>query len=138
MNRVPVAFEGISQRFDQERIVVNDEQPQWRGSGPGERDATRAPAGASETGKISRMSVPCPGATLDLDVRVVPLDHPVNHREPEAGAALALGGEERLEAAPPSVLIHADAGIGNLHLHRARRTFFHPAAAGFARHGCAR
>ena len=48
----------------------------------------------------------------------------VDHREAETGAALALGGEERLEAAAARLLVHADAGVAHLDAARAA-----PAAA---------
>jgi hypothetical protein len=51
---------------------------------------------------------------VDLEFRAVALDHAVHHGEAEAGAALALGGEERLQAAPPRFIVHADAGVRDL------------------------
>ena len=60
---------------------------------------------------------------IDADLRAVPLHHAVDHREPQAGAALTLGREERFETAAARVVIHADAGVGDLHQHvpRVRR-----------------
>ena len=51
--------------------------------------------------------------------RAVPLHHAVHHRQAQAGAAFALGGEERLEAAAPRILVHADAGVDDLDSTRA-------------------
>ena len=72
--------------------------------------ATAAAAGRA-IAKLMRTSVPLPGSLSISSVGAVPLRHAVDHREPEAGAALALGGEERLEAAAARVLVHADAGV---------------------------
>ena len=49
----------------------------------------------------------------DVDLCAVAAHHAIDRGEPEAGAALALGGEERLHAAPPHLVVHADAGVGD-------------------------
>jgi hypothetical protein len=46
----------------------------------------------------------------------VPLHDPVDHREAQPGAALALRGEEGLEAAPARVLVHAAPGVAHFHM----------------------
>ena len=58
--------------------------------------------------------VPLPDRALDFDLRVVPLRDAVNHGQAQAGAALALGGEERLQTAAAGFLVHADAGVASL------------------------
>ena len=49
----------------------------------------------------------------DVDLRAVAPHHAIDRGEAEAGPALALGGEERLHAAPPHLVVHADAGVGD-------------------------
>jgi len=44
----------------------------------------------------------------------VSLRHAVHHRQAQAGTALALGGEEGFEAAPPRVFIHADPRVAHV------------------------
>ena len=76
--------------------------------------------------KLRRMVVPLPSALSISISRPVPLHHAIDHGKPEARAALAFGGEERLQAAAAGVLVHADAGVGhldvNLRARRSRRT----------------
>ena len=43
---------------------------------------------------------------------------PYTEGRPRPGAALALGGEERLDAAAAGLLVHADAGVDDLDAHR--------------------
>jgi hypothetical protein len=50
---------------------------------------------------------------LDLDPTPVGLDDAVNHRQPQAGAVNALGGEEGLEDASERDLVHADSLVGD-------------------------
>ena len=76
-------------------------------TGRGSRDAAKDQAHA---GALA-------GLAFDLEIGAVPLRDAVHHGEPEARAARALGGEERLEAAAARVLVHADAGVDDLEHH---------------------
>ena len=58
------------------------------------------------------------------------LHHAIHHRQPQARAALALGGVEGLKTATPGLLVHPDSGIGDLHVHMARRIVSAATAAG--------
>jgi hypothetical protein len=46
--------------------------------------------------------------------RVLPLHRPVDHRQAEPRAAFAFGREERLEAAPPRLLVHTDTRVADI------------------------
>ena len=81
------------------------------------RGAAARRAAAPAAGNVRRNVRALAGRALDVDVRAVALRDAVDHRESQAGAALALGGEERLEAAAPRVLVHADAAVGDLDEH---------------------
>jgi len=50
----------------------------------------------------------------------VALRYAVDHGEPEASAALALGGEKGLEAAAARLVVHARAAVAHLELDRLR------------------
>jgi hypothetical protein len=56
---------------------------------------------------------------FDFNLRAVSLCRAVHHRQAQASAALALGGEERFQATPSGVLIHADARVAHFDLHAA-------------------
>ena len=118
---VAVALQRVAQRLEQHRIVVDDQHAQAR-----RRGAARAPAVPiagrlrQRIGNTRRTVVPLPGALSISRSAPCRCDHAVHHREAEAGAALALGGEERLEAAAPRLLVHADAGVADLDRDAAR------------------
>src|SRR5882672_3233107 len=57
------------------------------------------------------------GPAFDVESGAMPLRHAIDHRQAQARATFALGGEKRLETAAPRVLIHADAGVGDFELH---------------------
>ncbi len=67
---------------------------------------------------------------LDFEIGAVALGDAVDHRQPQAGAARALGGEERFETAAARVLVHAHARVLHFEQHDLR-----PAARGEARCG---
>ena len=90
---------------------------QTRGSTPCTRRHTGVCMRAGEHESHGRALA---GRAVDLELRAVPLDHAVHHGEPEPGAALALGREERLEAAAPRLVVHADAGVGDFDVTRSR------------------
>ena len=56
----------------------------------------------------------------DVDVGAMALGDAVHHRQPEAGTAFALGGEEWLQAAAARGFVHAGAGVADLDEHAAR------------------
>ena len=51
---------------------------------------------------------------LDADLAPMLLDDSVHLSQTQAGTALALGGEERLEDAHPHVRCHSHASVGHL------------------------
>ena len=87
-------------------------------SGPDGLSLGRGRCGHREP-KANRSSLP--DRALDFDVRVMPPRHPVNHGEAEAGAALALGGEERLQATAAGLLVHSHARVRHLDIYLLRR-----------------
>ncbi len=108
----------------------------------------RRPAVCAAGGRAAPVSTNCPvsagsrgghehqphggalaGRAVDLQVRAVPLHHAVNHGEAEAGAAFALGGEERFEAAAAGFLVHADAGVAHFRDDRGHAGLAQPACA---------
>ena len=54
------------------------------------------------------------GRALDIQFSAVALDHAVDHRETETGAAFALGRKKGLEAAAARIFIHTDTRIADL------------------------
>jgi hypothetical protein len=112
---VAIGLERVTQRLQQQRIVVDDENAQRRG-----RRRLRA-ARPRRRGRRDREAHAhqCALAEFAFDVQAgtVTLGNAVNHREPESGAACALRREERFEAAPPRVFIHADALVLHLEQH---------------------
>jgi hypothetical protein len=58
---------------------------------------------------------------LDDDFGAVPADDAVDHCQAKAGAALTLGGEERLQAALLRLFVHADARVSHFEPHAAGR-----------------
>ena len=75
-----------------------------------EFDARRGPAQRQpqhETRPEARRTVQRNGAA-------VPLHRAVHHRQAQAGAPLAFGGEERFQASLPGLLAHARAGVFDL------------------------
>ena len=83
-----------------------------RGGGASCCSRTVMPVGAR--GKISRMVVPRPSSLSISSSPPCRCTMPNTIGSPEPGAALALGGEERFEAAAARGLAHADAVV--LHL----------------------
>ena len=114
-----IGLERVTQRLQQQRIVVDDENAQRRGRrrlwAVPDRDCRRLRD--RETHAHQRALA---GFALDFQIGAVTLGDAVNHREPESGAARALGREEWLQAAPSRVLIHADALVFDIQQHDLR------------------
>ena len=66
--------------------------------------------------------------TLDLDIGAVALHGAIHHRKSKAGAALALGREERLQTSAARFLIHPDAGVDDLEPSDLRTSACEPSA----------
>ena len=117
---VAVLLQDVPQRFCEHRVIVHQQDPQ---AGQGLlRTRTGAGGRHDRIGHREDQAHESAAAhgTLDLELRAVTLHHAVDHGEPEARAALPLRGVEGLEASAPRLLVHADAGVGDFHLHLPR------------------
>ena len=119
---VTVAPERGAQRFEHERIVVDDEDRQRTRRGLVRDGLRRNRCCRLRRGERDPHGRALMQRAVDFQLRAVSSHHAVDHGETEAGAALALGREERLQAAPSRFLVHADAGIRDFQLHGLARS----------------
>ena len=99
------------------RLVVHRQHPQRTRRFRSQRRARArraASTDASTSGNAMRKVVPVARRRADLDVPAVLLDDAEHHRQTQAGATFAFGGEERLEHARLDLGAHAHARIGDL------------------------
>jgi hypothetical protein len=84
--------------------------------------STAGDAETAGTGKTEAYGCPLAGGALNLNLGAVSLHRPVDHRETQTRATLALRRKERLEATAPCVLVHTHARIGDLENHSRQRS----------------
>src|SRR5262249_51401655 len=109
-----VLLERLAQGFAHDRVVVDEQDAQpLRGHRYLEAATDRRRA-CPRCGGAQLDRGPATRLALDLQRAAVPLHHPVHHGQSQPGAALALRGEEWLEAPVARRLIHTDTGIDDL------------------------
>ncbi len=109
---VAFVFERVSQRLENHRVVIDEQQPQLADG--------RDPLATSERPRLQRhpetrcrmRGAPADG-TIYLQLGAVTLRDAVDHRETEPRATHALGREERLQAVASSVLVHSHAVVAD-------------------------
>ena len=110
---VAIGFKRVAQRFD----PGADRRPRSEfanGSSSGGASCSRRACAGRGNRESQAHAGPLPGGALDLNLGAMPLDDAIDHGQAQAGAALALGCEERLKAATPCFLVHPETGVGYL------------------------
>src|SRR5882724_10695337 len=118
-----VSLENPAHRAQDPLVVVHDENPQalYRSRRYGVRFHQRAHGNGG--GEYQTYRGAAAWCAVNLNPRSMPLNHAVHHRKSQPGAALSLGGKERLHTLAPYFLRHAIARIAYVHPHvRRRRT----------------
>ena len=113
-----VGLQRVAQRLEEDRVVVDQEQPQPRRHFERVRGLSGLRRDRRGNGKHQPYGGAGPGRAFDFELGAVPLHHAEHHGQAQARAALALGRVEGFEAAPARFLIHADAGVSDLRDHR--------------------
>ena len=116
LDRVAVALQQFLEQLAQQRFVVNTEDLQrlWCGTVVF-RD--RAAVGGFAHGKDQSECGAFAQFALDFNSALVPFHDTIDHREAQAGATFAFGGEKGFEAAFARFFAHADAGVADLDHH---------------------
>src|SRR5437899_2339318 len=107
---VAVAGQGILEHVAHLALVVDDEDPALA-AGLADRPGHRLHHRLSGRRELDDERRALAELALDVELRVVAGHDAVDDAETKAGAALALGGEERIEDALAYVFGHADAGV---------------------------
>jgi hypothetical protein len=117
---VPLGAQGIGQRAQQQGIVVHQQDPQgpdgWGRVGRLQLDR-HAVALIAVGGEVQADGGALTFGALDRDRGTMSLHAPVDHGQAQPGAPLALGGEERLQAAALRLFVHADTRVAHRELH---------------------
>src|SRR5207302_6452246 len=109
---VAVAGQGILEHVAHLALVVDDEDPPLA-AGLTDRPGHRLHHGLARRRELDGERRALAELALDVELGVVAGHDAVDDAETEAGTALALGGEERIEDALAHVFGHADAGVAD-------------------------
>src|SRR5207247_2213920 len=112
-NEMTVGLQRVSQRFNEQRIVVHDEMTQalrwqWRDRWTDGRAHCRS---RSQKQRAHRRAFPW--LALDFNLRAVTLYHAIDHRQAQTGSSLTFGSEKWLQAASLRFFIHPNTGVAN-------------------------
>src|SRR6185369_7487838 len=114
-----IPFKDVAQRLEQQRIVIDQQHAHaWHEYGAlfhADRRA-RCHVATWESDLHRRAST---RRAVDHRIRPVALRNAIDHGEPEASAALTLGGEKGLHAATARVFVHAHTTVAHFHTHLA-------------------
>ena len=109
---MPILLQGVLQRFDQQWVIIDQEDAQAPLHDRRVLDPRRYHRGG-ESRKIQADRRTLSRCAFDLEFGAVALDHAVDHGQSKPAPAFAFRRVKRLEAAPPRVFVHAYAGVGH-------------------------
>src|SRR5437763_1398725 len=112
LHLVTITFQNVFEQFAQHRLIIDAENLQrcWRSYLFGGSLSIGPPFA---NGKYQAHGSSVPWLAFDLNLAFVPLNHAINHRQTQASATPAFGGEKWLQTMLEGLLIHADPSIAD-------------------------